>query len=167
MLYINISPTLYRYSKKKFVPFNFFHQIIFIPLFEKLDVLCYCVLWVAVCKMVSLNIWRNILTKFGAQKRIWTNRKFEPGDLDLIFMSQRSFWATACERWFPLNIWSNIWCILTTFGTQSLAKTEFKLGDLDQIFKVTKVICVRVFLLNILRNISLTKFRTGTQRGKE
>ena len=40
-------------------------------------------------------------------------------------------------------------------------------SDLDQLFKVTKVIYVRVFLLNILGNVSLTKFRTGTQRGKE
>ena len=33
--------------------------------------------------------------------------------------------------------------------------------------KVTKVIYVGVYPHNLLRTISLTKFRTGTQRGKE
>ena len=32
--------------------------------------------------------------------------------------SQRSFKVTGYERWFPLNIWSTIRCILTKFGTQ-------------------------------------------------
>ena len=40
--------------------------------------------------------------------------------------------------------------ILANFGTQKhqgKTKTKFELGDLDQIFKVTMIICVGVFPL--------------------
>ena len=35
--------------------------------------------------------------------------------LTLFWRSQRSFKVTAYERWFPLNIWRNIWESLTEF----------------------------------------------------
>ena len=91
-----------------------------------------------------LNIWRNIwhiLNKFGTQKhQDKTKIKFELDDIDLIFYfrSQRSFKVATCGRWFPLNIWRNIWCILTEFGTQKhqgMVKTMFEPGDFDLIFR--------------------------------
>ena len=57
--------------------------------FEKQDVLCYCVVRVGVCKMVTLNISKDILcipTKFCTQELQGKMKtKFEPGDLKLIF----------------------------------------------------------------------------------
>ena len=51
----------------------------------------------------------------------------------------------AYERWFPLDISRNVSLNLNKFGTQEhwgKTKTNFELGDLVLIFKVTEVIQV-------------------------
>ena len=66
---------------------------------------------------------------------------------------------------FPQYLKKYLMCLHQTWYTEApgQGKDQFRTGDLDQFFKDTKVICVRVFPLNILRNISITEFRTGTQ----
>ena len=120
--------------------------LIFISPFEKRDVLCYRIVQAGWRMQDGFrSISREIFNISSTNLVHISTRARRRSSLNLVTLTsfsmwQRSFKATACERWFLLNIWRNIGRILTKFGTQKhqgKTNSKFELVDLDLIFKVT------------------------------